>query len=44
MTPAIRFRSRILEAFTRELAMQLAYNFSQFYTLPMRVVSSAPAE
>ncbi len=42
MTPAIRFRSRILEAFTRELAMQLAYNFSQFYTLPMRVVELGP--
>ena len=42
MTPAIRMRSRILEAFTRELAMQLAYNFSQFYTLPMRVVELGP--
>jgi hypothetical protein len=42
MTPAIRFRSRILEAFTRELAMQLAYDFSQFYTLPMRVVELGP--
>jgi hypothetical protein len=42
MTPALRFRSRILEAFTRELAMQLAYNFSQFYTLPMRVVELGP--
>lgn len=42
MTPAIRFRSRIMEAFTRELAMQLAYNFSQFYTLPMRVIELGP--
>lgn len=42
MSPAIRFRSRILEAFTRELAMQLAYNFSQFYTLPMRVQELGP--
>jgi hypothetical protein len=42
MSPAIRFRSRILEAFTRELAMQLAYNFSQFYTLPMRVTELGP--
>lgn len=42
MTPALRFRSRILEAFTRNLAMQLAYNFTQFYTLPMRVVILGP--
>jgi hypothetical protein len=42
MTPALRFRSRIMEAFTRELAMQLAYNFTQFYTLPMRVIELGP--
>jgi hypothetical protein len=42
MTPSIRFRSRIYEAFTRDLAMQLAYNFSQFYTLPMRVTELGP--
>src|SRR6266850_567340 len=42
LTPALRFRSRILEAFTRQLAMQLAYNFSQFYTLPMRVTILGP--
>lgn len=42
MTPSIRFRSRIMEAFTKELAMQLAYNFSQFYTLPMRVTELGP--
>lgn len=43
MTPALRFRSRILEAFARELAMQLAYNFTQYYTLPMRVAILGPA-
>lgn len=42
MTPALRFRSRIMEAFTRTLAMQLAYNFSQFYTLDMRIVILGP--
>ncbi len=42
MTPALRFRSRVLEAFQRVLAMQLAYNFSQFYTLPMRVTELGP--
>jgi hypothetical protein len=42
MTPALRFRSRIMEAFTRDFAMQLAYNFSQFYTLPMRVAILGP--
>jgi hypothetical protein len=42
MSPALRFRSRILEAFTRTLAMQLAYNFSQFYTLEMRIVILGP--
>lgn len=42
MTPALRLRSRILEAFTRNLAEQLAYNFTQFYTLPMRVTELGP--
>lgn len=42
MTPALRQRSRILEDFARELAMQLAYNFSQYYTLPMRVQEIGP--
>ena len=43
MTPAIRMRSRIMEAFTRTLAMQLAYNFTQFYTVPMRVFELGPS-
>ena len=37
MTPLVRFRSRILEAFMREFALMLAYNFAQFYTAPMRL-------
>jgi hypothetical protein len=42
MTPGLQLRSRILEAFTRDFAMQLAYNFSEFYTMPMRVAIMGP--
>lgn len=42
MTPTLRMRSRILEAFSRELAMQMAYNFTQWYTLPRRVTILGP--
>ena len=42
MTPAIRFRSRIMEAFTRTFAQQLAYNFTEFYTFPVRVTILGP--
>jgi hypothetical protein len=42
MTPALRRRSRIMEAFTRSFARQLAYGFTQFYTLPMRCVILGP--
>jgi hypothetical protein len=42
MTPAIRFRSRIMEAFTRSFAEQLAYNFTEFYTFPLRVTILGP--
>jgi hypothetical protein len=42
MTPGLRMRSRILEAFTRELAMQVAYNFTEFYTITDRVVILGP--
>ncbi len=37
MTPLVRFRSRMIEAFMREFAMMLAYNFAQFYTAPLRL-------
>jgi len=43
MTPGLRLRSRILEAFTRNLARQLSYNFTQFYTLPLRVAILGPS-
>lgn len=36
-TPALRVRSRIMEDFVKQVAMQMAFNFNQFYTLPMRV-------
>ena len=36
-TPALRLRSRILEAFQRQVAMQFAYNATEFYTLTFRV-------
>ena len=42
MTPGLRYRSRILEAFQRELAMQFAYNATEFYTLPFRVAALGP--
>jgi len=37
MSPSVRLRSRCLEATIRELATILAYDFTQFYTLPMRL-------
>lgn len=42
MSPAIRFRSRIMEAFTRTFAEQLAYNFTEFYTFAQRVTILGP--
>ena len=42
MTPALRLRSRIMEAFTRQLAMSIAYGFSQFYSLTRRVTVLGP--
>lgn len=36
MTPANRMRSRIIENFCSEMAMMLAYNFTQFYSLSYR--------
>lgn len=42
MTPGLRLRSRILEAFMRELATQLAYDFTQFYTVAMRCTILGP--
>jgi hypothetical protein len=42
MTPALRFRSRVLEDFQRKMAMQFAYNASEFYTLSFRVAILGP--
>lgn len=38
MSPAVRSRSRVLESFVSEVATIMAYNFAQFYTLPMRLM------
>jgi hypothetical protein len=38
MTPAVRGRLCAMEAFIREFARMLAYNFSQFYTTNMRLM------
>lgn len=32
-----RMRSRVIEVFMREYAMMMAYNYTQFYNLPMRL-------
>lgn len=39
MSPAIRARSRVLEASLREFAMMTLSNIFQFYTLPMRIAT-----
>jgi hypothetical protein len=42
MSPALRFRSRVMEAFARDFAMQVAYNFSQFTSITMRTAELGP--
>jgi len=42
-SPAIRLRSRVMEAFMREMAMMVLSNFFQFYTIAQRVASLGPA-
>ena len=42
MTPEIRLRSRILEAFTREFAIITAYNIAQFKTVNERLAILGP--
>jgi hypothetical protein len=37
MSPSVRLRSRIIEAFMREFASMVASNFAQFYPLPLRI-------
>jgi len=43
MSPAVRSRSRVLECFVSEVATIMAYNFAQFYTLPMRLMILGPS-
>lgn len=42
MSPSVRARSRVLEAFVSEVAIIMAFNFAQFYTLPMRLMVLGP--
>jgi hypothetical protein len=37
MSPSVRLRSRVIEAFMREFATMMAYNISQFMTLSQRL-------
>lgn len=41
-SPAIRLRSRVMEAFLRELAMMILMNFFQFYTVAQRIAILGP--
>lgn len=41
-SPAIRLRSRVMEAFLRELAMMVLMNFFQFYTQAQRIAILGP--
>lgn len=41
-SPAIRLRSRVMEAFLRELAMMVLMNFFQFYTQAQRIAVLGP--
>lgn len=42
MSPSIRLRSRVLEAFIREFAMMLLSNFFQFYDVGKRIAVLGP--
>jgi hypothetical protein len=42
MSPAIRLRSRVMEAFMREVAMITLMNFFQFYTQAQRIAVLGP--
>lgn len=42
MSPSVRSRSRVIENFVSEVAKIMAYNFAQFYTLPMRLMILGP--
>lgn len=42
MSPSIRLRSRVIEAFMREFATMMAFNISQFMTLAQRLTIMGP--
>lgn len=42
-SPAIRLRSRVMEAFLREMAMMVLMNFFQFYTMKQRISVLGPS-
>lgn len=42
MTPSMRRRSRVIEAAQRQIAMQYAYNSTQYYTLTQRISILGP--
>ena len=42
MSPSVRLRSRIIEAFMREFATQMAYNITQFMTVAERMTIMGP--
>lgn len=42
MSPSVRLRSRMIEAFMREFATMMAYNISQFMTLAQRMTIMGP--
>jgi hypothetical protein len=42
MSPSVRLRSRVIEAFMREFASMMAYNISQFMTLNQRMTIMGP--
>lgn len=42
MSPAVRLRSRVMEAFLREMAHIVMSNFFQFYTLAQRIAVLGP--
>lgn len=42
LSPAIRLRSRVIEAFLREFALMVMMNFMQFYDLPRRISILGP--
>jgi len=42
MSPSVKLRSRVIEAYMRDFATMAAWNFAQFYTLPQRLAILGP--